>query len=597
MMRSLRFIVLFLALPGVPLPLMALTAEVSVDAKLSHRVTEVGAPMDLEIHVTGGEVEDGAPDVKVDGLDINYVGPSRSSQFQITDGRIRSSVDTTYRYQVTAEREGDFTIPGVTLKVGGKSYTTRPIALKVQKGSGRNGDAATGGIAFAEIDVEKKTAYVGELMPVEVRLYIKDGVRPEVSTTIDLSGDGFTVQKAPEPLQQRDVRGGTGYNVLTYRTVMTPSKAGKLTVGPSEIPFVAQVPAARQRHPGSLDSLFDDFFGPSGGFSERRRFNAIAPAVEIDVKPLPSEGRPKSFSGVVGNFGFQAEGSPTKLKVGDPITMRLKITGTGNFDRVTAPSMEDDKGWQAYDASEKFEPVDALKTTGTKTFELPIVPDGPHRTTPTFVFAFFDPKTEKYVTLRSKPQPLMIEGVAVAAPPGKPVIESKAPEEPPKTESKPATDLLGLRYEPGAIGTFSPVYARREFWLVQGIPAFGILSLLAARLFRRDPRRVRHTALERQRADTWKKLRSDENPADFWEHAARVAQIDTAIVSGLDPGSVDVDVMKRVRSLDPEVAAGIEEIFERRGALLFAGRGALDSQVSPQQRSRIIAALEKLCHR
>jgi hypothetical protein len=599
MTHPLRSIALLFLLLGMPLRMHALTAEISVDAKMSHRVSEVGAPMQLEIQVTGGEVDEGVPDIKVDGLDINFVGPSRSRRIEIINGRMKSSVDTTYVYQVTAEREGDFTIPAVTLKIGGKSYNSRPIALKVQKGSAGGGGAASA-IAFAEIDVKKKTAYVGEVVPVEVRLYIKAGVRAEVSAAVDISGDGFAVQKAPEPQQQIEMRDGNEYNVFTYRTVMTPSKAGKLSVGPAEIPFVGQVPSPRQRRLGSFGGQtfdLDDFFGGMGGFAERRRFNAKAPAVEIDIKPLPAEGRPNNFSGAVGNFGFHGEGSPTRLKVGDPITMRLKVSGTGNFDRMTAPKLEDDKGWQAYDASEKFEPVDPLRTTGTKTFEIPIVPDGPHRATPTFAFAYFDPKAEKYVTLRSKPQALMIEGVPVALTPPKLEIVSTAPDEPAKSEPKPATDLLGLRYEVGAVRSFSPVYARLEFWLLQAIPAFGILALLAGRLLRRDPRRAQHAALERQRAEVWKQLRSDGNPAEFWEHAARFVQLDTAVATGVEPAGVDADVVKRVRSVDPETMIAIEEVFDRRGALLFAGRGTYEGQLNSEQRNRIVAALGKLCRR
>src|SRR4030095_15929802 len=596
MMRSLCSIGLLLGLIGAPSSLLALSADVSVDAKLSHRVSEVGAPMHVEIHVSGGEVEEGAPSIKVNGLDINFVGPSRSSRLEIINGRMKSSVDTTYIYQVTAEREGDFTIPAVSLQVGGRTYTTEQIALKVQKEGARSGESAKA-IAFAEVDVEKKTAHVGEVVPVEVRLYLTAGVRAEVTSAIEIPGDGFTVQKAPEPLQQSEMRNGREYNVFTYRTVMTPSKAGKLTVGPTEIPFVAQVPLPGQRRRGSFGgTVFDDFFN-MGGFSERRRFDAKAPAGEIDVKPLPAEGRPKIFSGAVGHFSFQAEGSPTRLKVGDPITMRLKVSGTGNFDRVTAPTMENGKGWQAYDASEKFEPVDPLKTTGSKTFELPIVPDGPYHETPTFSFAFFDPKAEKYVTLRSKPQAVPIGGVPPAPAPAKPEIVSTVPQEPAKTESKPATDLLGLRYEVGIVRAFSPLYARRDFWLFQGIPAFGILALLAGRLLRRDPRRAQHAALERQRADAWKRLRSDRNPSDFWEHAVRVVQLDTAIATGVESAGVDPDVVKRVRTLDPETMVGIEEIFERRGALLFAGRGAPEGALTSEQRSRILATLEKLCRR
>lgn len=597
MTRPLRLITYFLALVASPIATTALTAEVSVEATLSHRVTEVGAPMQLEIHVVGGEVDERAPGIDVDGLQIDFVGPSRASRIEVINGRMKSSVDTTYVYQVVAQKEGGFTIPAVSLQVNGKPYSTQPIALKVQKGGGRKGVEE---ISFAEIEVGKKNIYVGEVVPVEVRLYLRAGIPAEISNAIEITGDGFTVQKAPEPSQQSELRDGTEYKVITYRTVMTPSKAGKLTVGPVEIPFVAQVPRPGQRRRGSFGGQvfdMDDFFGGLSGFGERRRFDAKAPAVEIEVKPLPAEGRPKNFSGAVGHFSLQGEGTPTRLKVGDPVTMRLKVTGTGNFDRVTAPTMETEKGWQAYDASEKFEAADPMKTTGTKTFELPIVPDGPHRETPVFTFAFFDPKTEKYVTQRSKPQALTIEGTAVAPEPPKSEIQSTTPLDKPKDGAKPATDLAGLQYEVGTVSTFSPLFARREFWLVQGIPAFGILALLAARVLRRDPRRAQHAVLERQRADALKKLRSDNNPADFWEHAVRVVQLDTAIATGVEAGGVDPDVVGRVRTLDPETMVAIEEIFERRGALLFAGRGAAESQITPEQRNRIIATLEKLCRR
>src|SRR4029453_13431069 len=149
MMRSLCSIGLLLGLIGAPSSLLALSADVSVDAKLSHRVSEVGAPMQLEIHVSGGEVDEGAPSIKVNGLDINFVGPSRSSRLEIINGRMKSLGDTTYIYQVTAEREGDFTIPAVSLKVGGRTYTTEQIALKVQKEGARSGESAKG-IGFAE---------------------------------------------------------------------------------------------------------------------------------------------------------------------------------------------------------------------------------------------------------------------------------------------------------------------------------------------------------------------------------------------------------------------------------------------------------------
>ena len=39
---------------------------------------------------------------------------------------------------------------------------------------------------------------------------------------------------------------------------------------------------------------------------------------------------------------MQAEAKPKSVQVGDPITVTANISGRGNFDRVTAPSLEDE---------------------------------------------------------------------------------------------------------------------------------------------------------------------------------------------------------------------------------------------------------------
>ena len=132
MTRLLRIFTCLLALSGLQAAALALTADVSVNAKLSHRVAEVGQPMQLEIQVSGGEIDGREPDFKVDGLEIDFVGPSHSRRMEIVNGRMSSSVDTTYVYQITAKREGEFKIPGVDLRINGKDYQTQPIALKIQ---------------------------------------------------------------------------------------------------------------------------------------------------------------------------------------------------------------------------------------------------------------------------------------------------------------------------------------------------------------------------------------------------------------------------------------------------------------------------------
>jgi hypothetical protein len=566
---------------------LALTSEVSVRAQLSQHTAEVGSQVQLQVEVNGARSE-APPEIEVDGLDVQYVGPSTSHRVELINGQMKSETQTTHVFQIVPKREGNFTIPALPVTVDGRVYKTQPVALKVQKGSAP-ADAQGGEMkAFAEIDVKKKSAYVGEIVPVEMRLLVDARVRVEDVTNVpELTGDDFTMQRSPRRTQERETRNGQDYNVIVFRTAMTPTKAGKLTIGPCELPFIAQVTRPKRARSRSLfDSFFgEDFFDPFN--SERRRFDAKAAAIEFEVKPLPVEGRPKDFSGAIGRFQFEAEGSPDRVKVGEPVTMKMRVTGDGNFDRVQAPMLVNPAGWKAYDASAKFDANDELKTSGTKTFEMPVVPEAKHEQMPQFAFSFFDPGLEKYVTLRSKPAPLFVQGeplVAPAAPATTPV---------PAPAATVATDIAGLRYDAGPTRTFSPIYTRAGFWLAQGLAGLAALTLCANRWLRREPAKVRVAALRRERDELWRRLRSGGESADFYEQAAKLVQIETALAGGVEPASVDALVARRLARPDAETASGIDAIFEARAERLYAGAGTVSTAVSAGERERVLKTLER----
>ena len=420
-----RHLYLFAIVLGLLAPLRA--SDISVNAQLSHRVAEVGSAVQLQIEVKNGK-RSNPPDVSVEGLNIRYDGSPQSQRVEIINGRVNQEIETTHIYQVTPKREGDFTIPAVTVQVDGQTFRTQPVALKVQKGAPVAANASGEAKAFAEIEVKKKTAYVGETVPVEVRLYVDERARLEDVTTMpELTSDAFTVQKFPRFTTQKETRDGRSYNVIVFRTIMTPTKAGKLAVGPCEIPFIAQMPNPQRRQRQRRSVFDDDFFDPFGGFLDRQRYNAQAAATELAVKPLPLEGRPKDFAGAVGQFRLEAESSARRVKVGEPIAMKVRVTGAGNFDRVQVPPLADTEGWQTYEASENFEPRDELKTSGTKTFDQQVVPEAVHTTLPRYAFSYFDPEQGKYVALTSKGEPLIVEGLPGVAPDPAPAASEPAP--------------------------------------------------------------------------------------------------------------------------------------------------------------------------
>jgi hypothetical protein len=562
-------------------------ADAAIHATVSRGISAIGDPVQYQIKISGARQISQPPQIEVDGLSISYSGPSQTSVRRFINGSFTMESSVTFIYEVVPERNGSFTIPAVAVEADGKIYRTEPVGLTVQPGSS---DSQTTG--FAEFVVEKKTAYLGETIPVELRLHVDARVRWQPVKMPEITGEGFTMQKMPEPQRAQAERNGREYDVLVFKTAITPSRAGKITIGPSEIPYNARVPRARKSGPRSLFDMFDDDVFGDPFYSANQQLKARAEAVEITVKPLPAATRPGDFSGAVGHFEFSAEGSPKQVKIGDPVTMKLRVSGQGNFDRMTAPALQNVSGWRTYPPSSSFKADDDVGYKGTKTFEMAVVPETKKTKMPTFTFSYFDPAAEKYVTLHSEAAPLLVEGNSPPVPPTPALVPERASAPP----SKPSGDIIGLRYDHDAAQSFALLYERREFWLAQGAIGFLLFGVLVARLRRTpDAAAVEAAALRREKAAALARLRNAKmEPTEFFATATRVAQIETALGAGCPVAGIDAALVCTSARLDAPTAEVIEEIFSARAEMLYAGGARSDGATSDATRQRVLAALEQL---
>jgi len=122
----------------------------------------------------------------------------------------------------------------------------------------------------------------------------------------------------------------------------------------------------------------------------------------------------------VGTFNIASELSAGAAAAGDPLTLRMRVTGSGNFDRVDSAMLEHVDQWKTYPPKSSFSAADALGYKGEKTFEQPVVAlkSGP-QTLPELAFSYFDPTTRSYETARSRSlnvviSPSVADGPAVA---------------------------------------------------------------------------------------------------------------------------------------------------------------------------------------
>jgi hypothetical protein len=599
---------------------MLRAADASVQASLSDNTAEVGQAVELQIKVSGARNAAPPSNISIDGLSIGGMSQSSNSSFNFINGSLSSSSSTTFTFPIIPERAGTFTIPALTLEADGKKFTTRPLTLTVTgSGSGSNnagsGNSASGNnpatksdsdnrIAFAELIVPKQNAYVGEAIPAEIRVYFDARIRVQANQPPTIKGEGLTIQKFAQPHEEQIEKDGKSYNFVTYKTAITPVKSGKLVLGPVEMPFVAVVPVKRRvqrpRFGNGFDDMFNDpFFNDAFGGYEQRQLVVKSDGVNLEVKPLPDTGKPKGFAGAVGKFELKTGPVPDKIKVGDPVTLSLKITGRGNFERVSAPRMVDESGWRGYPASGKFTADDDVGISGEKVFELAVIPDAKKTKLPAIEFSYFDPFTEKYVTLNAERLPIVVEGTVAAQTPAGVQSTPTALQSPDETaQAEKKNDIHHI--VTGSAGPdkgFTPIYRRQFFWTAQIAPLLALIGFAGIQLQRRrgqDLRTARLAELKREKYELMKTLqRTDASAKDFYAAAVRSIQIEAALNSGENPASVGAAEAILSKPIDETTADGVRSIFDTSGELLYAGSREVGARLSDEKRRQVLETINR----
>jgi len=596
----------------------------SVTAVLSNSEIVVGETVELQIKVTGPGDARPPEEISVDGMEIHATGQSR--QFEIHNFATSSSV--TYNYTILPLRAGRFTIPPQTVRAGANLLKTpeltlnvadspsRPSGVRPSRGTQTQSVRASD-LVFAELIVPQKTAYVGEIVPVQIRMGFDPRVRPRLIEPPEITGQGFTAQKLQESGQNSETINGRPYDVVTYKTAIAAARAGKFEVGPVKakaqvlVPRPRSAPRSRSRSPFDLfdldDPFSDPFFSnPFAQIGERREIEIKSEPVALEVKPLPPKA-PPSFSGAIGNFTMTTDAKPKIVQVGDPITVTTAISGRGNFDRVNAPVVEDERGWHKYPPSSKFKQDDEVGISGTKTFETVLSPNEKKQSLPLLAFSYFDPVKEQYVTVRSEPIAISVQGGAVAAnvaatqPGSSPPTTATRPEPAIQSTAKPQDILYQLTERPRFTESFAPIYTRRVFWGAQLIPllaliGFAVWKIRRAKINNREAQRL--AALHHEAAELMHKLRrNDASPREYYAEASRVVRVKTALASGsrgIDPNVVDAETAADTFKLNSDERDQLRRLFEQSDEWQYSGAHNGPGRISSESRREVLELIENL---
>ena len=358
-----------------------------------------------------------------EGLEV-ITGPytSRSSSFQMINGHTSSSSSITYTYTLYAAKNGTYTIPAAKAVINGKTVASSAVKITVSGSapqSGRQGaprmhgseddgmraagSAISGNDLFIRVSANKKTVHEQEPILLTYKVYTQVDLTQLEGKMPDLTG--FHTQEIPLPRQKsfsvENINGKTYKTVTWSQYVMYPQMTGKL-----QIPSITFKGIVIQRN-RNVDP-FEAFFNGGSAYTEVKR-NVVAPSVTIQVNPLPK--RPAGFSGGVGKFTISATADNTTVKAGEPVNVKVAISGVGNLKLLKQPVLTLPKDFDKYDPKI----TDKTKLTqngveGSMVYEYLIVPrnQGSY-TIPPVEFVYYDTKANDYKTLKTAPIALNVQ--------------------------------------------------------------------------------------------------------------------------------------------------------------------------------------------
>lgn len=553
----LLFAFLSLLLWSAPSALRAATFTATLDRE----TVTVGETATLSLRFDGGEPKSIPALPQLPNLQIAGEGSSRN--ISIDNGQFSASIIQTFL--LTPTQPGEFIIPALKAEVGGQVLTTTPLKLTAVKAPSTAANVAGDKLAFFKLFVPKKEVYVGEILAVEFQVLVQEGVAnaENIMQSFEQYGgcpvkaEGVSIFKTAHAQRRRMRSGNAAYSVATLVTSLSPVKTGPLTLGSMDVTLGLQIPLPNQRR---------DFWGRIQ--VQEQRVALSAEPETLTVLPLPKENVPANFNGAVGNFSMTVTAGPTNVAAGDPVTVKVQISGRGTLDSLALPEQSAWHEFKTYPPTTKLDTTDALGLQGTKTFEQVVVPQSPDiKALPPVLFSFFDSDQKSYRTLTQPALPLVVRPGG-SAPAPTVAATARTPDNPP-----PAQDIVHIKPRLGTVAQIGPPLVQQSWFLaLQAVP---VLAWLSAVLWRRrtellanNPRLrrqrqvaqiIRHGLLE------LRQLASDNKSEDFFAALFRLLQEQLGERLDLPASAITEAVIEerlRPRDVPEATLSSLRELFQ-----------------------------------
>lgn len=371
-------------------------AQVSFVVKASKKTLGINERLRIDFEMN----EDGDNFVPPSFKGFNVVGgPNQSISNSWINGK--RSYSKTYSYFLAPKSQGTFIINQATIEIDDQIYKTTPLKIIITEAVSKPKDGNSADYVASEnvhliAEVSKSNPFLNEAITIVYKLYVSNDVSitrswQELDTPkFQDFWSQYIEEKGEQQIYETTYEGKPYRYVILRKAVLYPQKTGELNIEP----LILDVPI-------DVQGNTRDIFG-------RRRMTRVNRTISagkriINVKPLPTEGRPDDFSGAVGNFNFSVSVNKTMLDANEALELKIRTKGIGNLKLFNLPSLTLPSSLEVY------EPVRdnkvAINIKGMNGFisdTYTIIPQykGSYPIRP-ISFSYFDVTSSKYKTIIS----------------------------------------------------------------------------------------------------------------------------------------------------------------------------------------------------
>ena len=505
-----------------------------------------------------------------------------------------------YSFNIRAPKKtGSLDVGQIEWSINGSVHTiSGSIPINIQR-------AYSDEAVSVSLTPSKKSIYEGEQFYVTLGFHTYEHFEGGLQATDMSTGNDFIVHRGDlSTMEFKPVEGTRREMQASAKFAwLSPTKNGNLQIPPFKFKYTKRGEPKIVEEKKQMGGMS---FHAQSIKQESIEAETQTPTVTINVKPLPTQGKPADFSGMVGDYKFTADFDRTNLKVGEALTLSVNIKGDGTPGTITDPKLPDFSEFRSVPPENNIaKKISGNKVVTTKdikvflypkkkgTFEIPVIS-----------YSWFNPAKKKYETATAGPWTIEVEkgdAGAEAVFQG-PVAGASVTKAVQKQEIESlGSDIRFIHLNMGAAESKAP-YRSLLFWILftAAIP-FYIIAVLIIKVHRKrssNAALVRKGQANRQLRERFAQARTALEKGDG---KGFFAALENGLVNYLsDQTNLEFKGMTRPQmkaelakiGISEETIAAIDSWLEKCAFVRYAPVTA-----TPEEQKQMLADVEKLCEK